>query len=278
MFPEIASLGVLHVRSYGLMLAVAFLVGTWLGLKEARRLGLDPDHLVTVVLVTLVSSVIGARLLYVLEHLSEFRGEWSSILAVWQGGLTLYGGILAGACAALLTARRLGMPMWAVADALTPSVALGTMFGRVGCFLNGCCYGHPTALPWGVVYPPDSFAGLEFGDTPIHPAQIYNALFGLALFAVLWKLRTRVRVAGTLFWSFIVAFALGRIVLDLFRAYEPSAHLVAIGPGNITESQLTSLALALFGVLMLVRLRRGAAKAAVPVAVPSPVPRDSGSS
>ena len=272
MFPEVASLGVLHVRSYGLMLAVAFLVGTWLGLKEARRLGLDPDHLVTVVLVTLVSSVIGARLLYVLEHLSEFRGEWSSILAVWQGGLTLYGGILAGACAALLTARRLGMPMWAVADALTPSVALGTMFGRVGCFLNGCCYGHPTALPWGVVYPPDSFAGLEFGDTPIHPAQIYNALFGLALFAVLWKLRTRVRVAGTLFWSFIVAFALGRIVLDFFRAYEPAARLV---PWSITESQLTSLALALFGVLMLFRLRREASKIAA--TIPPPVsPRVSG--
>ncbi len=276
MFPEVVSVGVLHVRSYGLMLAVAFLVGTWLGLKEARRLGLDPDNLVTVVLVTLVSSVIGARLLYVLEHLSEFRGEWSSILAVWQGGLTLYGGILAGAFAALLTARRLGMPMWKVADALTPSVALGTMFGRVGCFLNGCCYGHPTNMPWGVVYPPDSFAGLEFGDTPIHPAQIYNALFGLALFAVLWKLRIRVRVAGTLFWSFIVAFALGRIVLDLFRAYEPSARLIALGPGSITESQLTSLALALFGVLMLVRLRRGAAKLVAPVV--SPAPRDSGRS
>ena len=104
MFPDVFSWGVLHVRSYGLMLAIAFLVGTWLGLKEARRLGLDPDHLVTVVLVTLVSSVIGARLLYVLEHIGEFRGQWSSMLAVWQGGLTLYGGVVAGTLAALLTA------------------------------------------------------------------------------------------------------------------------------------------------------------------------------
>lgn len=277
MFPEVVSFGVLHVRSYGVMLATAFLVGTWLGLKEARRLRLDPDHLVTVVLVTLVSSVIGARLLYVLEHLSEFSGEWGSVLAVWQGGLTLYGGVLAGAFAALVTARRLGMPMWTVADALAPSVALGTMFGRVGCFLNGCCYGRPTDMPWGVVYPPDSFAGLEFGPAPIHPAQIYNALFGLALFAVLWSLRTRVRVAGTLFWSFIVAFALGRIGLDFFRAYEPSARLIPLGPWEITESQLTSLALALFGALMLYRLRREASALAIPI--PSPAtPRDPGPS
>jgi phosphatidylglycerol:prolipoprotein diacylglycerol transferase len=277
MFPDVFSWGVLHVRSYGLMLAIAFLVGTWLGLKEARRLGLDPDHLVTVVLVTLVSSVIGARILFVLEHIDEFRGQWSSMLAVWQGGLTLYGGVVAGTLAALLTARRLGMPMWAVADALTPAVALGTMFGRIGCFLNGCCYGRPTHLPWGVVYPPDSFAGLEFGATPIHPAQIYNAWFGLALFGVLWTLRSRVRIAGTLFWSFIVAFALGRIVLDFFRAYEPAARLIPVGPWSITESQLTSLVFALFGVLMLFRLRREALKIAVTISPPV-APRVSGPS
>jgi len=277
MFPDVFSWGVLHVRSYGLMLAIAFLVGTWLGLKEARRLRLDPDHLVTVVLVTLVSSVIGARLLYVIEHIGEFQGQWGSMLAVWQGGLTLYGGVVAGTLAALLTARRLGMPMWSVADALTPAVALGTMFGRIGCFLNGCCYGRPTHMPWGVVSPPDSFAGLEFGETPIHPAQLYNALFGLVLFIVLWKLRTRVRVPGTLFWSFIVAFALGRIVLDFFRAYEPAARLFPVGPVAITESQLTSMALALFGVLMLFRLRREAPQN--PALVSPPVlPRVSGPS
>src|ERR1044072_2516098 len=91
MYPEIAHWGLLHIRSYGLMLAIAFLVGTWLGLKEARRLGLDPDHLVTVILATLVSSVLGARLLYVLEHVDEFRAQWGSVLAVWQGGRTLSG-------------------------------------------------------------------------------------------------------------------------------------------------------------------------------------------
>ena len=272
MYPELFHLGPLHIRTYGLMLALAFLVGTWLGVKEARRLNLDPDHVVTVVLATLIAGVLGARLLYVLEHVDEFRSSWGNVFAVWQGGLTLYGGVIAGTAAGLLTARRLKLPMWQTADALAPAVALGTMFGRVGCFLNGCCYGRPTRMPWGVVYPPDSFPGIEFGDQPIHPAQLYNALLGLALFVVLWRLRTRVKVPGTLFWSFVIAFAIGRAGLDAFRSYEPSARIGVIGSVPILESQLESLAMALFGVLMLFRLRRETPVLSAPTPPPPPVP------
>lgn len=258
MHPELFQLGPIHLRSYGVMMAIAFLVGTALALREARRLRLDEDKLVNVILVTLIASVLGARALYVIEHLQEFRREWGSVLALWQGGLTLYGGIAAGAFAGLLAARRFGLPMWVAADALTPSLALGTAFGRVGCFLNGCCYGRPTHLPWGVVFPRDSFASLEFGDASVHPSQLYFALAGLVLFTGAWLWRSRVRVPGTLFWSFLIAFALVRIPLDMTRAYEAEAVLVRAGVLELTESQLTSLALALFGALMLLRLRREA--------------------
>ena len=269
MYPEIFHWGLIHVRTYGLMLAIAFLVGTWIGLKEARRLGLDEDKLITVILVTLVTSVFGARALYVIEHLQEFRGEWGQVLAVWQGGLTLYGGIVAGTIFGLWTSRRLGLPMWTVADALTPSIALGTMFGRIGCFLNGCCYGKPTRLPWGIVYPPDSYPGLEFGETPIHPSQIYFSLAGLLLFVFLWRMRKRITAPGQLFWTFIVCFALVRVGLDVTRAYEPTSVVAQWGGLDVTESQLFSLALALFGSLMIMRVRRAA------VAVPD-VPPGSG--
>ncbi|TMQ72919.1 MAG: prolipoprotein diacylglyceryl transferase [Candidatus Eisenbacteria bacterium] len=180
---------------------------------------------------------------------------------MWQGGLTLYGGVVAGTVAGLIAARQLTMPMWMVADAVTPAIALGTMFGRVGCFLNGCCYGVPTHLPWGVVFPPDSFAGLEFGNAPVHPSQLYFALAGLALFGVTWALRKRLKVPGTLFWLFLALFALVRIPLDATRAYEPEATVLSLRGLEIKESQITSLALALFSVLMVLRLRRMAARA-----------------
>ena len=258
MHPELIHWGWFHVRSYGAMLALAFLIGTLVALREARRLSLDEDKVVNVILIVLVSSVLGARALYVFEHVGEFRRQWTGVLAIWQGGLTLYGGVVAGTIAGLWSARRMGLPMWPLADALTPSVALGTMFGRIGCFLNGCCYGRPTTLPWGVRFPSDSFAALEFGDTPVHPSQLYFAAAGLVLFLVTWLLRTRVRVAGTLFWGFLAAFALIRIPLDMTRSYEPESVLLHAGGTAITESQLTSVALALFAVLMLVRLRREA--------------------
>lgn len=258
MYPEIWHWGALHLRSYGLMLAIAFLVGTWLALRESRRLGLDEDRVVTVILAALVAAVAGARLLYVLEHITDFRDGWIEIFAIWQGGLTLYGGIVAGTAVGLLVARRLGLPMWSVADALAPSLALGTMFGRVGCFLNGCCYGRPTRLPWGVVFPPDSFAGLEFGSAPVHPAQLYFALAGLLLFVLLWALRKRLRVPGVLFWLFIALFAMVRVPLDLTRAYEPGAVLAEGGGFRFTESQFTSVMMALFALLMMLRLRRAA--------------------
>lgn len=262
MHPELLQLGPLHVRSFGAAMAVAFLVGTWLGLREARRLRLDEDRFVNVILVTLVAAVLGARALYVIEHLAEFRDEWGSVLALWQGGLTLYGGLVAGTFAGLVSARRFGLPRWLVADALTPSLALGLMFGRLGCHLNGCCYGQPTTLPWGVKFPHDSFAYLEFGDTPVHPSQLYNAGLGLLLFAAVWIARRRVRTPGVLFWSFLLAFAIVRIPIDMTRAYETDALLLRAGPLSVTESQLTSAALALFSALMLVRLRREASAAA----------------
>jgi len=257
MYPELFHLGFIHLRSYGVLLAIAFLVGTALGLREARRLGLDEDKLINVILVTLVASVIGARALYVIEHLAEFRRQWGSVLALWQGGLTLYGGVVAGALAGLTAAQRFGLPRWLVADALTPSLALGTMFGRIGCFLNGCCYGRPTTLPWGVRFPASSFAALEFGDVPVHPSQLYNAAAGLALFTFFWLLRRRFRTPGVMFWSFLALFALVRIPIDVTRSYEPEAVMVR-GALQLTESQAFSLALAMFSLLMILRLRRGA--------------------
>jgi phosphatidylglycerol:prolipoprotein diacylglycerol transferase len=178
------------------------------------------------------------------------------MLAVWQGGLTLYGGIVAGTVVGLTAARQMSLPMWTVADALTPAFALGTVFGRIGCFLNGCCYGVPTTLPWGVRFPADSFAGLEFGNAPLHPSQLYFALAGLVLFGVVWALRKRLDTPGFVFWSFLLMFALVRIPLDATRAYEPEARLLTLGAVDIKESQVTSLALALFATLMMVRLRR----------------------
>jgi phosphatidylglycerol:prolipoprotein diacylglycerol transferase len=254
--PDVLRWGPLHITSYGLMLAIAFLAGTALALRESSRRGLDEDRMLTLILVSLVAGILGARALFVIEHIRDFRGTYLSVLALWQGGLTLYGGIVGGTLVGVIAARRMGLPVWSASDALTPSLALGTVFGRVGCFLNGCCYGHPTKLPWGVVFPPDSFASLEFGPVPVHPAQLYFAAMGLVLFLAAWALRRRLRVPGTLFWGFVAVFALIRIPLDMTRVYDAEAVLLDTGTMRLTESQVTSLLIVLFALLMIARLSR----------------------
>src|SRR5258706_1334140 len=119
------------------MLALAFLVGTTIALREARRLRLDEDRLITVILVTLVAAVLGARGLYVVEHVDEFRQDWGGMLALWQGGLTLYGGIGARTVAGVLTARPARPAMLGVAHPLTPSLAPRTPLRRLRRLLNG---------------------------------------------------------------------------------------------------------------------------------------------
>src|SRR5205823_2070899 len=123
-------------------------------------------------------------------------------------------------------------------------------------------------------YPPDSFPGLEFGTTPIHPSQLYFSLASLALFAVVWAVRKRAVVPGRLFWGTIAAYALIRIPLDFTRAYEPGSVVTRLGELEITGSQLVSLAMALFALLMMLRLgrRAPAAVAAAPVTPPAVTP------
>jgi len=210
------------------VLAAAFLVGTWLSLREARRLALDEDRLVTVILVVLVSSVIGARALYVLEHVQEFRREWGSALAVWQGGLTLYGGVVAGTVAGLLAARQLSLPMWTVADAVTPAFAIGTVLGRIGCFLNGCCYGVPWNGPWAVIFPRESFAfedqvasGLipstAVHSLPVHPVQLYSMAIMVGVSAYLALAFLRPHREGAIFFRLLIAYGMLRLIVAPFR-------------------------------------------------------------
>ena len=194
----------------------------------------------------------------VLEHIEDFRGSYLGVLTLWQGGLTLYGGIAGGIVAGLLAAPYLRLPRWTTADALAPSIALGTAFGRVGCFLNGCCYGRPTDRPWGVVFPADSFAGLAYGAQPVHPAQLYFSAAGLGVFLLAWGLRRRPRVPGVLFWGVLALLALVRIPLDLTRDYEDAALVAAVGPLPVWESQVASAVAFLVSVLMILRLRREA--------------------
>jgi phosphatidylglycerol:prolipoprotein diacylglycerol transferase len=261
MFPEVFHLGPLHLRSFGVMLALAFLVGSWIALGEARWRGLDESKLLNLVLVILVSSIVGARGMYVLTHLSEFSGRGLNAIALWEGGLTLYGGFALGTIAGFAYMKKAGLPLGVTADVLTPSVALGVGIARIGCFLNGCCFGVPGHSPWCVTFPAGSPPSAVFPGVPLEPSQLYNAAAAFGLFLLVLWLRPRLRAAGQLWWTFLALFMLVRIPIDATRYYEPSAYVLDSPFGRITDSNVIGAGIFVISIAMFFLAGRAAAKA-----------------
>lgn len=256
MFPELLEIGPIHLRSYGLLLAIGFLAATWWALRDAGRRGLDGDQLVSLIFILLVSGILGARFLYVLGHLDYFGRHPIESLYVWRGGLTLWGGVVVAIPVGIYTTMRRGMDTWVVADVIAAPMALGTTFGRMGCFLNGCCYGVPTSQPWGVHFPAASEAAIHFGEQALHPSQIYNALAGLAVFAIVLLSARFLRAPGQRWWLFMGLYALLRSLIDVTRYYDASAYLHRWQGGGITQSQIIGAALIAVSVAAFVWLGR----------------------
>jgi phosphatidylglycerol:prolipoprotein diacylglycerol transferase len=215
--PEI--LGV--IKSYGLMLAASFGVGLWLSVRRGKPHGLAAETVMDLVFGVLVSSIVGVRLFYVLTHLADFQ-PWYRAFFIWDGGLTLYGGILAATATVWFMTRRRGIPFLLIADIFSPGVILGIGITRIGCFLAGCCHGHPTACALGVVFPAGAPATREFGSVPVHPSQLYASAAGFLIFGLLLALERRFRFRGATFGFFLVLYGLARFLEDFSRYYEPT--------------------------------------------------------
>lgn len=257
MHPVILKLGPVAIHGYGLMLAVSFLVGIYLAARRAKKAGIDPEQIMNLSLYIIVSSVVGARLFYVIFHWEEYAGNlWALVSPIQEGrvvgifGLVLYGGVILATLVGMAYILRRRLPLWRVADVVAPSIALGVFFTRLGCFLNGCCFGVPSDSPWAVVFPLASPAGSTFPGLPLHPTQLYSSLYGLAIFGMLLGLERFKRFDGFTFWLFIMLYALARFLVDFVRYYEPSMTVL----GGLSVNQAISIVLFAMGGAVLVTL------------------------
>jgi phosphatidylglycerol:prolipoprotein diacylglycerol transferase len=139
-------------------MVMGFLSGLWLVRRASRRAGLDPETMSDVALYALILGVVGARTFFVLHHLDQFSGDVLGVFAIWRGGLEFLGGVGPAVAFLLFYLHRRKLPMRRYLDILALGLMMGLAFGRVGCFLNGCCFGGPTDLPWGLRFPYRSYA------------------------------------------------------------------------------------------------------------------------
>jgi phosphatidylglycerol:prolipoprotein diacylglycerol transferase len=262
MYPELFKIGPVVIRSYGLALTLSFLLGVIYIYRTARKKNISFDPLLSIAYIMIFGGVLGARLFYVLFHLDEFREDWLSSFNPFHGGqfgiagLNLYGGILTAVILTYIYLRRKRMPILATFDLFAPTIGLGLIFTRIGCFFNGCCFGTPTTLPWGVVFPTDSIPFYTFGSEHLHPAQLYSSLYGLLLFIFLhWRLKHKIFDGQVLALLFMIE-AIFRYAIEYVRYYEDEMMISFLGM-HPTYNQIISIVLFLTGlILYLYQFRR----------------------
>jgi len=177
MHPDLFSIGDLTLHSYGLLVAVGILAASVYLTRRASLLAMSRDQVMDLILVIVISGFVGARALYVIYEFDYFRRVPLEIIAIWRGGIIFYGGMIGASIGFVLYHWRTKRSILRSLDLFTPALALAQSFGRIGCFLNGCCFGKETASFFGILFP--------FHPIPLHPTQLYHALFNLVLFSVL---------------------------------------------------------------------------------------------
>ena len=305
MYPQLFRLFGGGLHTYGVLIAVGFLLAVVVTARQARREGTDPDRLLDLGFWLLVSGFVGARILFILTDLGYYVGScrgtgvirttgqvvWdcTKALHVWEGGVVWYGGFLAALGVGVWLLRRRRMKILRTADLIMPVVPLGHCFGRLGCFAAGCCYGKPTTSAIGVAFGSKSLALSDLGDVlppgatatmPLHPTQLYEAGGELLIFLWLLWLGRRKRFDGQVLLAYLFIYPLLRTVVEVFRGDAARRYVVTVAsrglngllglppdaPSFLSVSQLISLLVAAGALALWLALRRRRAAPATPAA------------
>jgi phosphatidylglycerol:prolipoprotein diacylglycerol transferase len=269
--------GHFDIASYGAMVAIGSLFGVLVAAVRAKRSGEKAENLLDLSLWVLIAGLIGARVFFLLFYM-DWTGKSRSFFSVLneffkfrQGGLVFYGGLLLAIPVGILFLRVKKLNLWKFADIAAPSVPLGIAFARIGCYLNGCCWGKPCSVefPFHVAFPKGSFAADFYGraDLPLYPTQFISSIAALLIFLALSIFYYRRKYDGQVFWLFVGIYAVTRFAIEFLRGDSPKIFL-----HTFTISQTVSLFLLPLALTMLILLGRKAkrtARAAPPTSATS---------
>lgn len=237
MNPNLLTLGPFIISWHGLLTALGVAVAVLVAGRLAQRAGMVPDQVYNVALWAIPGGIIGARLFHVVDKWDFYSQNLGAIIRLTDGGIAIWGALIGGFVAGVISAKINGYSIGKLADVAAPGIILGQMVGRVGCTINGDAYGAPTSMPWGVVYSnPGAFLPPSWiaDRVPTHPWPIYEILASAVILFVVWKLWGRVKPAGSLFLIYLSLYAFARFFLTFLRQEE--LHLI-----QLQEAQIVSL-------------------------------------
>ena len=253
--PIAFQLGNFSLHWYGVLVALGFVAGLWTAGKRAPLTGISAEAVTDLGPWLIVGAILGARALYVASYWEQsFAGKpfWE-IFAIHHGGLVFYGGLVGAALATIVFVQRKKLALWPLADVLTPSIAIGHVFGQLGCLMNGCCYGYACELPWAIHFPAEH----ETHGAGVHPTQLYEASLNLALYAGLARLYRHKRFDGQVFAIYLVCYAMLRSFVEVFRGDYPARSF-----GVLTPAHWVSVGIFFTGVVLWWKLPRALASSA----------------
>jgi len=259
--PVIVHVGTFELRWYGLMIMAAVLVGIWVASIEGKRRGISIDDVYSIGLWGVIGGILGARLFHVLDKWEYYLANPLQSLAFQQGGLAIWGGVFGGMVGAVVYALRRKLPLTGVMDMGAMGLIAGQIVGRFGCIINGDATGAPTTLPWGFRYVhPNALVpqalidyardqGVSVAQVATHPYPVYEMLWNLVALGILWKLRTRTKVGGAIFFAYVTLYSIGRFVLSFVRMEDN----IILG---LQQAQIIALGMAVIGAIAFIYLMR----------------------
>ncbi len=263
--PVLVSIGPIALRWYGLMIGIGIAVGMWIDAREADRNGVGSETVYRLATWLIVFGIVGGRLYYVVQNdFGYFLTHPQDILATWEGGMAFYGTIFASIIVIGVFSYRHMLSPWRLTDTLALGLPLGQAFGRVGNMVNGDIVGYPTSSWFAFVYTnPHSFIDPALLGTPVVPASVIEFFASLAIFGVLWYLRTRLKIPGLLSVAYVVLYCLSQFIVFFWRAN--SVTLL-----GLKQAQLTSIVVALACIPVVIYLVSRRERLVAPMPMPAP--------
>jgi len=251
MHPVLIRLGPFTIHTYGFLIAIGFLVALWLATLQAKKEGIQPGRIMDLGFYILLGAIVGSRLFFIFINAGHYINHPLDVFKIWEGGLVFYGGVLLAVPVAVWYMKRNGMDLWQTADIFAPSIAIGHVFGRLGCLAAGCCHGKAAEdLPWGIIFTdPECLAPT---NVLLHPTQLYESAGEFIIFLALIMLRNHKSFTGQLFMMYLIFYAVLRFIIELFRGDVARGFIM----GGISVSQGISLLLLIAGIAGLVALRK----------------------
>jgi phosphatidylglycerol:prolipoprotein diacylglycerol transferase len=236
--PDIFQVGGFVLTWHGLLTFIAVALAVFLISRWAKREGIDPDVVYSTAVWAIIAGIIGARAVHVIDRWGDFYSRYpGQIIAIWNGGIAIYGAILGGFVGGAIYALFKRYPVGRLADISAPALLISMAVGRIGDIINGEHIGKTTTMPWGFVYShPASPTNQVFSLQPTHPAVAYELLWDLAVLGMIWPLRGRLRPHGMLFLLYLALYSLGRFFISFVR-------IDKVWLAGLTQAQLIAIVL-----------------------------------